>query len=32
MTSLALLAGETDDAKSNLNKIQKQINSIDKQD
>ena len=29
--SLALVAGETDDAKSNLNKIQKQINSIDKQ-
>ena len=30
MTSLNLLAGETDDAKSNLNKIQKQINLIDK--
>ena len=30
MTSLALLGGETDDAKSNLNKIQKQINLIDK--
>ena len=31
ISSLALVAGETDDAKSNLNKIQKQINSIDKQ-
>ena len=31
ISSLALFAGETDDAKSNLNKIQKQINSIDKQ-
>jgi len=30
MTSLNLLSGETDDAKSNLNKIQKQINLIDK--
>ena len=30
MTSFALLGGETDDAKSNLNKIQKQINLIDK--
>ena len=30
ISSLALVAGETDDAKSNLNKIQKQINSIDK--
>ena len=31
ISSLTLIAGETDDAKSNLNKIQKQINSIDKQ-
>ena len=31
ISSLTLVAGETDDAKSNLNKIQKQINSIDKQ-
>ena len=31
ISSLALVAGETDDAKRNLNKIQKQINSIDKQ-
>ena len=31
ISSLALVAGETHDAKSNLNKIQKQINSIDKQ-
>ena len=30
MTSFALLGGETDDAKNNLNKIQKQINLIDK--
>ena len=30
ITSLALLGGETEDAKSNLNKIQKQINLIDK--
>ena len=30
MTSLTLLAGETDDAQSNLNKIQNQINLIDK--
>ena len=31
LTSTTLLAGETDDAKSNLNKIQKQINLIDKE-
>ena len=31
ISSLTLVAGEADDAKSNLNKIQKQINSIDKQ-
>ena len=31
ISSLALFAGETDDAKSNLNKIQKQINLIDKE-
>mgnify|MGYP000400877686 FL=1 len=31
LTSQTLLAGETDDAKSNLNKIQKQINLIDKE-
>ena len=31
LISTTLLAGETDDAKSNLNKIQKQINLIDKE-
>ncbi len=31
LTSTTLLAGETEDAKSNLNKIQKQINLIDKE-
>ena len=31
LTSTTLLARETDDAKSNLNKIQKQINLIDKE-
>ena len=31
LISTILLAGETDDAKSNLNKIQKQINLIDKE-
>ena len=31
LTSTTLLAGETNDAKSNLNKIQKQINLIDKE-
>ncbi|MDA9299813.1 peptidoglycan DD-metalloendopeptidase family protein [bacterium] len=31
LTSTTLHAGETDDAKSNLNKIQKQINLIDKE-
>ncbi len=31
LTSTTLFAGETDDAKSNLNKIQKQINLIDKE-
>ena len=31
ISSLAIVAGETNDAKSNLNKIQKQINLIDRE-